>query len=774
MKIKTEKKLEVITVGEDTGVLEAGIDENSLPFLFEMMTEGLYSDPIGSMVREITSNCFDAHKEADVDDAVIIDIRYNSEDALWRIEFRDVGIGMSDERIAKIYSNYFSSTKRDTNELIGAFGLGSKTPLAYQDLFYITTVHKGIKYSCTYSKGETIPILDSDYGFREEIITRFIRDKNRENISEEELDIENEIYPVTHIELDTIVNKYPIGVETTERDGTIIEVDIKENDLYLFKEKIKKETCYFDNVYYGSICDIDNDYKIYEGKYFKYRNTFQYSEEMHILLGNVAYPIDFKQIGIKPIKIPVGVKFEIGELQVTPNRESIRYSEERNKLINERINNCIDELVEKHRADNSGITDIIEYIERRSEKTYVRLGGDKLYIPVELGIDKNNRFLSTEIEPPNDPFFMYKVHGEIDGEKIVYRGSAIVDYIKGDDRIFVASGKNFGIYKNAYINTGVVISRKKYNYDQLCSMFYLYSFGKTTSMQRYNNPAHLRRFDLDKNGRKKVPILGKAKLIKQYLDYIDKYIKDIAYDYDNHEVDETWVQEYKLQKKQDSPAYLRKLQGKITYRDKDGHRDEIKILTLATKKLVIYKMYKEEVDLRELLTLIACRKSLNKLISKGMIKFIEVSKTEYNKIKNLKNLIHYNDVSLHPMFRRMFRDYFTCILLKDQWYVGYRLEGDIAIVSTYYASLVKKINQFLRDNNYNSAVISRNERYITQIAKFRKSANTLILQIARELDKVEKKMQVHIFCQSMPLEFRKLLCHRLKITKLNEELYTIK
>ena len=38
--------------------------------------------------------------------------------------------------------NWFSSTKRNTDEFIGGWGLGSKSPLAYQDYFFIITICK--------------------------------------------------------------------------------------------------------------------------------------------------------------------------------------------------------------------------------------------------------------------------------------------------------------------------------------------------------------------------------------------------------------------------------------------------------------------------------------------------------------------------------------------------------------------------------------------------------------------------------------------------------
>ena len=59
-------------------------------------------------------------------------------------------------------------------------------------------------------------------------------------------------------------------------------------------------------------------------------------EVLHIAYGKVAYPINFKELNIDSINIPVGVKFEIGELLVTPSRESIEYTPAVKTLILER------------------------------------------------------------------------------------------------------------------------------------------------------------------------------------------------------------------------------------------------------------------------------------------------------------------------------------------------------------------------------------------------------------------------------------------------------
>lgn len=121
MIIGEQKQIDKENIVGDFNSIEASIDESSMTFLFEMMSKSLYSNPIGSIVREITSNCFDSHKEANIDKAVIID--YKTDDEGNYISFQDFGVGLSTDRMQNIYMKYFSSTKRGDNNLIGGFGL---------------------------------------------------------------------------------------------------------------------------------------------------------------------------------------------------------------------------------------------------------------------------------------------------------------------------------------------------------------------------------------------------------------------------------------------------------------------------------------------------------------------------------------------------------------------------------------------------------------------------------------------------------------------------
>lgn len=107
---------------------------------FSILSDRMYRDKIGAVVREITCNAIDAHVEANSNKKVQVHLPTNSESFF---SVKDFGVGLSQENIFKLYTSYFSSTKTGSNDLIGGLGLGSKSPFAYTDQFTVRSTYNG-------------------------------------------------------------------------------------------------------------------------------------------------------------------------------------------------------------------------------------------------------------------------------------------------------------------------------------------------------------------------------------------------------------------------------------------------------------------------------------------------------------------------------------------------------------------------------------------------------------------------------------------------------
>ena len=290
---------------------KASIDPKNLEFIVTLLSSNLYSAPEQSFIREIVSNAWDSHVEAgNTDTPVIIkftrespttDNRYTPDYYLGgTISIRDFGTGISPERFEEIYCNIGSSTKRNSNEYIGAFGIGRFSALACSNTVDIVSYYNGIAYHYV-----------------------MIKDGN-----------------------DITINKI-LEMETEEKNGVLVSITVDK--LTAYRDAIK-HIIFFPNVYIDDFFNKDfNNIKIKRFNNFAYATT-RLSDKL--LLGNVLYPIDYKHFsgeikGILDRWEPSGIafSFDIGEIGVTPNRESIIYSRDTIEVISQRIKDANDELI---------------------------------------------------------------------------------------------------------------------------------------------------------------------------------------------------------------------------------------------------------------------------------------------------------------------------------------------------------------------------------------------------------------------------------------------
>lgn len=114
---------------------------------FKVMLDDLYSNKIRGVLRELSSNALDAQIEAGVTSPFTIHL---PTPLYPEFRIRDYGTGLCHEDVMGLYVTLFDSTKDDSNEATGTFGLGSKIPFAYTDAFTVTSYFHGEvrTYSC--------------------------------------------------------------------------------------------------------------------------------------------------------------------------------------------------------------------------------------------------------------------------------------------------------------------------------------------------------------------------------------------------------------------------------------------------------------------------------------------------------------------------------------------------------------------------------------------------------------------------------------------------
>ena len=119
---------------------------------FFILSDGLYSNKIKAVIRELSTNAYDAHVEnGNVDTAFDIQLPNRLEPIF---SIRDYGTGMSHDECMHLYTSYFNSTKTQRNDSVGCLGLGSKSPFAYTDQFMVESFQHGMKRTYTAYKNE--------------------------------------------------------------------------------------------------------------------------------------------------------------------------------------------------------------------------------------------------------------------------------------------------------------------------------------------------------------------------------------------------------------------------------------------------------------------------------------------------------------------------------------------------------------------------------------------------------------------------------------------
>ena len=108
---------------------------------FNILSSGLYANKIRAIIRELSCNAVDSHVAAGKQDTPFDVHLPNQLDPTFRI--RDYGTGLTHDQVLNIYTTYFESTKTESNQFIGALGLGSKSPFSYTDNFTVTAIQIG-------------------------------------------------------------------------------------------------------------------------------------------------------------------------------------------------------------------------------------------------------------------------------------------------------------------------------------------------------------------------------------------------------------------------------------------------------------------------------------------------------------------------------------------------------------------------------------------------------------------------------------------------------
>jgi hypothetical protein len=355
---------------------------------FNVLASSLYANKIRAIVRELSCNAYDSHVAAGKAH-VPFTVHLPTVLEPW-FSIRDYGVGLNHEQVTTIFSTFFESTKTESNDFVGALGLGSKSPFSYTENFTVIACQNGVRG----------------------VYTAFI----------------NEV-GVPSIALMSQTN-------TDEPAGVEIKFGVEKcEDFYKFQDEARYVYTYFSTK--PVVIGVPN-FKLPETEYLDkdiipgVHTLDGYSSPSIAVMGNIPYPIQIPQAAktlgtlAKLLDCRLEIHFDIGQLDFQASREGLSYIPQTVDAIRERLEalnqaltinlteqaNSIDNpwkralfLVEKYKQ-NLWSASVLEYINQTGFDLVLQQYGltTKSF---EIGVEQLAQDFNIQLRP----FYKRRTHG---------------------------------------------------------------------------------------------------------------------------------------------------------------------------------------------------------------------------------------------------------------------------------------------------------------------------------------------------------------------------
>ncbi len=306
-----------VSTSNISNVTEFSISENSSK-LFSMLSSFLYTDKHRAVLTELSSNALDAHSIVNKQD-VPFELTMPT-NLCPEIRIRDFGPGLSEENVIKFLTTYGESSKQSDANLIGGYGIGSKSPACLTDTWSIISYHNGIMKKYTiFVSSNGIPSLTK------------------------------------------------IFEKATEESGLEVIIPVKKGDDSKWKEAAEKVYAYY------PIKPVIHNHKIYwfelpiffeseNGKVIdtRYRNS-------GLLVNNRFYQLDTSLFTDDPKvysflnNCRIHLKFNPSEISLSLSREDVQYDTKSINAIKNRLNNFVDDILNLWDKQSKDYVEDFEY-----------------------------------------------------------------------------------------------------------------------------------------------------------------------------------------------------------------------------------------------------------------------------------------------------------------------------------------------------------------------------------------------------------------------------
>jgi hypothetical protein len=275
------------------GGTECSFDTDGIGHIMSILSN-MYSDAPLAVLREYSCNARDSHIAAGQDLPIEVTLPSDLSPSLL---IQDYGVGLSRDEIINVYSKYGASTKRNTNDQVGAFGIGAKSAFTIGQQFIVTGVKDGSKTVALFALNEnnvgTVNIL-----------------------SETDTDEPNGVLVSLAVDQPQVMWETASRFFATWRPGTVLVNGQEPESVYADGEQI-----------------TDNTWVRQDG------------QGVRMVMGGVAYPVSRAILGKAADRLTgegkalaerlrdwssnlsIYADVEIGSVDITPSREDLRDTE---------------------------------------------------------------------------------------------------------------------------------------------------------------------------------------------------------------------------------------------------------------------------------------------------------------------------------------------------------------------------------------------------------------------------------------------------------------
>jgi hypothetical protein len=194
MKLANNSSPLIVSDGLDPNASVMGMTARAALRMTQHLSETIYSNKQLAVVRESLTNSIDEHIKFKIERPVETGIRDN--EGQYEFFARDFAEGLDEQMVREVFAMYGESSKTETNDLAGGFGVGTGALVSYNNSAIITSHYKG-----------------------EKKVYSLVRGANEEG------------FLVGHC--------YRIHVEPTDESGIEVCVPIKSEDVSKFSQEIR-------------------------------------------------------------------------------------------------------------------------------------------------------------------------------------------------------------------------------------------------------------------------------------------------------------------------------------------------------------------------------------------------------------------------------------------------------------------------------------------------------------------------------------------------------